>query len=233
MKAPSLGSISRLLFPPTCVVCRGAAEDVDLCAACAADLPWTNHACRRCGEPLDRPSSAADCRACRSRRLRFARAFAPFRYAAPLDRLILRFKSGHLATGRALGQQLARATAAWYADKPRPDVVIPVPLDLWRMRERGFNQAARLSAAVARALRCWHTPRAVTRTRRAAMQKSLPRADRRRNLAGVFRSNIAGRHVLLVDDVYTTGATVEAVARALPTCEVDLVTLARTPSFNG
>ncbi len=224
--------VSRFFLPPTCGVCGGPADVVDLCAPCAAELPWNHHACRRCGEPLARASTAADCRVCRNHHLRFARAFAPFRYAAPLDRLILRLKSGHLATGRALGYHLAEATAVFYANLPRPDVVAPVPLDRRRMRERGFNHAARLSAAIASALDCPHAPRAIRRKPGRLTQKSPSKTLRRQNLKGAFASRVTGRHVLLVDDVYTAGATAEAAARAMGNCTVDLVTLARTPSFN-
>ena len=213
-----------------------------------AQPAWPNcrgsrHTCRRCGEPLHFPhgklplASASppspDCRACRSRQPRFARAYATLLYAPPIDRMVLRFKAAHLATGGALAHLLCRAALRWYVGKQAPDVVIPVPLEPGRQRQRGFNQAGHLAAALARAIRRPLIPAAIRRRAGGTTQKTLGRAERLRNLRGAFDSTLRNQHVPLVDDVYTTGATAEAVIHSMPGCEVDLVTLARTPSFNG
>lgn len=222
-----------MLFPPCCVICAGSAAHFDLCGACEAELPWIRQTCRRCGEPARVSSPAPDCQVCRARQPRFARAYAPLLYAPPIDQMVLRFKAGHLATGGALACLLATSAKRWYGARQLPDVVVPVPLEPGRRRKRGFNQAEHLAAPLARSIGRPLARGVVQRRAGGTMQKSLGRAERLRNLRGAFSSTMQNKRVLLIDDVYTTGATAEAVILSMSNCEVDLITLARTPSFNG
>ncbi|MGZ5097251.1 MAG: ComF family protein [Usitatibacter sp.] len=157
---------------------------------------------------------------------------APFEYRYPVDRLIQRFKyAGDLATGRWLALQLARRVQ----DEPRPDLVVAPPLTASRLRSRGFNQALEIAKVVAasRGARCALT--GLARTRETPPLHGLDRRARRRNLRGAFRCDLSLHRlrVAIVDDVFTTGATVESLARALQDAGAAKVltwTVARTPA---
>jgi len=129
---------------------------------------------------------------------------------------------------RALGKEMARALAPGY----RPDLVVDVPLHRTRRRERGYNQAAALADALAEAIAAPRLAGALTRARPTRAQARLGPAERRRNIAGAFRverpAALEGRSVLLVDDVLTTGATLESALAALASAGADAtgVTLA-------
>ena len=143
-----------------------------------------------------------------------ASVHAPFRYAFPLDSLLHALKfGGDLAVLPAILLALQRSLPVLPS---RLDIVVPVPLHRRRARSRGFNQSELLARAVARPLGLPLACRVLRRARDTPAQSALPAAARRRNVRGAFRCRrLAGEHVLLVDDVLTTGATAEAAARAL------------------
>lgn len=209
--------------PPRCLVCRepGAAGR-DLCAACAAALPWNRHACRLCALPLpsvpapgDAARAAPVCGACLRRPSPTAAVHAAFVYAFPVDRLLPRFKFHQdLAAGRLLVQHMATAFAAL----PRPDALLPIPLHRSRLRARGYDQALELARPLGRMLGLPVIDGAVQRRRATAPQSRLDARQRQYNLRGAF-ARVAGvalpAHVALVDDVMTTGATLHAAATVL------------------
>jgi ComF family protein len=233
MDAPRhlVASFHRWLLPWRCLLCGGTgAEGIDLCAACIAELPRNTHCCERCALPL--PISVPQCGRCQRKAPPWDAAWAPFRYAWPLDRLETRFKFGRdLAAGRAL--------ATLWRLEPRPsmlpDMIIPVPLHLRRLRERGYNQASELGRSLASALGipCRHD--LLHRIRHTDAQTVLDAVERRRNLHAAFAlRNTAAlpRHVAVVDDVFTTGATLAECARLLRRAgvtQVDVWALARAP----
>jgi ComF family protein len=201
------------LCPPRCLACAEAAvPGTDLCAACAAALPWNDAACARCALPL--PVAAEACGACLQRPPPLQAAHAAFRYAAPVDRLLPRFKFHRdLAAGRLLAEAMARRFAAL----PRPDALLAVPLHPSRLRRRGYDQALELGRPLAAALELPLLTGALVRARATRPQSELDAAGRRRNLRGAFtvaRQPLPA-HVVLVDDVMTTGATLHAAATAL------------------
>ncbi|MES2858457.1 MAG: ComF family protein [Pseudomonadota bacterium] len=201
------------MFALRCLVCGEAGEDGrDLCAACSAALPWQGPACLRCALPLPRSET---CGSCQQRPPLLTETHAVFDYAFPLDRLLPRLKfHGDLAAGRVLAQ----AMAACCAGLARPDAIVPVPLHRARLRRRGYDQARELAAPLAHALHLPLLDHALHRQRTTSAQSLLDAAARQRNLRGAFEvvdARALPAHVVLVDDVMTTGATLHAAARTL------------------
>lgn len=224
------------LWPGRCLACSEPGQPGrDLCAACLASLPWIRRACARCAIPLpaaDDDAAPGHCGACLRQPPPVHVTRAAFVYAAPLDRLLPRFKFHHdLAAGRLLAQLMAQAMLG----AERPQALLPVPLHRARLRQRGYDQALELARPLARALRLPLLPGALLRTRATAQQSRLDAAQRRRNLRDAFsvdpRTTLPA-HVALVDDVMTTGATLHAAARALRragVARVDAWVCARAP----
>lgn len=222
-----------------CLLCGAAAEQaaLPLCAGCDDDLPWLAGHCARCALPL--PAPELTCGQCLRRPPAFHRVETPLRYAFPVDALITRFKhQANAPLGRLLGQLLERHLLHAYEEGlPRPDRLIPVPLSRRRQRQRGFNQAQLLADWLAAPLDLPVDARLVVRTQDTPAQQGLDAATRKRNLRSAFAlaagAEVAGLHLALVDDVLTTGATAERIARLLRRAgarQVDVYCLARTPA---
>lgn len=221
---------ARLLWPSRCLACEAPGlEGLDLCAECAAALPWNRCACPACALPLPQGGVCGDCLrreaalARRGRAPALSSVHAAFVYAAPLDRLLPRFKFHRdLAAGALLSQLMTEAVASL----PRPDVVIPVPLHRSRLRRRGYDQALELARPLARSLDLPLRVDLLRRVRSTAAQSELSAPARRRNLKAAFAvtTGVAlPAHVVLVDDVMTTGATLHAAAEALKRAGVQRV----------
>ncbi len=159
-------------------------------------------------------------------------AVAAFEYRFPVDRLVQRFKfAGDLAAGRWLALQLSERVAG----QPRPDLLVAPPLTPARLVARGFNQALEIGKVVARRHGLHCALSGIERTRETPPQHGLGRRARRRNLKDAFRCDLRleGMRVAVVDDVFTTGATVESLARSLRrsgAADVVVWTVARTPA---
>ncbi len=228
------GSALARHWPAPCAVC-GSWVAGGLCAACQARFIPPRLRCRCCGLGLAAPAEV--CGRCLRQPPPMARTGVALDYAFPWDRLITAFKFGQRPElASVLAPLLVAALHATNA--PRPDAVLPVPLAPARLRERGYNQAWELARRVARALDCPAWPTGLQRWRDTAAQTRLDAAERQANLRDAFLPNpalpqrLAGRHVALVDDVMTTGATVSAAAELLCRCgvaEVSVWVLARTP----
>ncbi|HVF63557.1 MAG TPA: ComF family protein [Casimicrobiaceae bacterium] len=193
-------------------------------------LPSMTAACPVCAQPSP---TAAICGGCLKRRPSFSATIAACAYAFPVDRLVQRLKyERELSAAEPLGDALS---AAVLRSSPlhRPDGIVAMPLARRRQRERGFNQSIEIARVVAR--RCGlPLVSGLTRVGDAPAQASLPWSQRRRNVAGAFacETSFAGRHVALVDDVMTTGATLDSAASALKGAgayRVDAWVVARTP----
>ncbi|SDS86904.1 comF family protein [Halopseudomonas xinjiangensis] len=219
-----------------CMLCLASADTGrELCHACHLDLPWLGPHCRVCALPL--PNEGQLCGQCQTSPPGFARVIAPFRYAFPLDSLIPAFKyHQQFAFGRLMAELLAEAIAAEYDDAGPVECLVPLPLHHRRQARRGFNQATELARPIAGALGLPLLPKALQRVKASESQLGLAAADRRRNLHDAFRCPAAplieGRHVALLDDVVTTGATVRAASRTLLEAgarEVSVWCVARTP----
>lgn len=224
-----LAALSRHLLPHRCLVCgeRGAGDD--LCALCRAALPWNHRACERCGLPL--PQAEPMCGACLKQPPPFAATRAPLVYGFPIDRLLLRFKfHADLAAGRLLANLFCEGIdrRSW------PEALLPVPLHAARLRERGYDQALELAKAIARGAGIPLSRSALRRVRGTARQSELGLPARQRNLRGAFAlaDDALPKHVALLDDVMTTGATVRECAKTLlrgGVERVDVWVIARAP----
>jgi ComF family protein len=220
------------LWPARCLACGEAGSGHDLCPSCCATLPWNHAACMRCALPLPGSDGRATCGRCLRRPPPLDLVRSACLYAAPLDRWLPRLKFHQdLAAGRLLAQLLAEACT----DAPRPQAVVPVPLHRARLRQRGYDQALELAKPLARALGLALHPRLLQRARATTPQSELSAAARRRNLRDAFvvaADATLPAHVVLVDDVMTTGATLHAAARALRragVARVDAWVCARVP----
>lgn len=221
----------RRLFGTRCLVCRERAHgEHDLCAACLAALPWAGAACARCAIPL--PAGDGPCGACLRRAPPLDAVHAAFVYGFPVDRLLPRFKFHH---DLAAGALLARCMAARCAGLPRPDALVAVPLHGSRLRRRGYDQALELARPLARRLELPLRRDLLRRTRATAAQSELTATARRRNVRRAFEAGShhpVPAHVVLIDDVMTTGATLHAAAIALRragVARVDAWVCARVP----
>ena len=227
-----------VLFPPLCLSCRTPVSEPNaLCSDCWQDIQFLDGPmCDCCGLPFEwDPGVATLCAACHANRPVFDQARAVMRYDAKSRGPILALKHADrldlsIAFGRWLersGRQLLKET----------DVILPVPLHAMRLWARRYHQSAELAKTLGREARRPVELGALVRTRRTPSQGTMPSARaRRRNMQGAFavkashKSAITGRNVLLVDDVLTTGATVNACARALKragAAKVLVLTLAR------
>jgi ComF family protein len=211
------------LYPPRCVLCgRQGDAGMDLCRGCRDELPYNIRACRRCGAPLE--TSGAVCGPCNRHPPPFSLSCIPFRYEAPLDYLLQQLKFHQkLYLAPLLGGLMAEAIQGRSA--PLPQCLLPVPLHTERLRERGYNQALELARPLSRLLDIPIEHRLCQRQRATSAQTSLQGTERRRNLRGAFVA-VKGempRHVAIIDDVVTTGTTVEELARTLRRAGVETI----------
>lgn len=226
----NIRSIFRRFVPSTCLLCGATSSINHLCDACLADLPWHRQSqCPRCAIPT---FDGQVCGACLKRPPAFDRSRAALAYGFPLDRLIPRLKySGRLAIAPVLGECLAASVAFG----PRPDCLIPMPLHAKRIRERGFNHATEIAREVAKRLDLPLDSDSCRRIRDTPPQMGLKHDARRRNVRGAFAcsGDVRGRNIALIDDVMTTGTSLDELAKTLKQAgalEVETWVVARTLS---
>ncbi len=232
-----------MVFPHLCLCCGEVlGGDGAVCPACWSGLSFISRPfCDACGLPFESEASAGMegdgrllCLACLKAEPSFEKARSALRYEGACRRIVHRLKYGDAThAARHLGAFMARAAA----DLPLAGaLVVPVPLHRWRMVMRMYNQAALLGAEMAQKTGLDFVPDLLLRNRHTRTQVGLSRKERRRNLRGAFSvhprhaGRLCGRTVVLVDDVMTTGTTLEACARVLLSAgaaRVFVVTLAR------
>lgn len=239
------------LLPGECVLCGGLVEHSTpgggrlACAACqryyiSEWLAAAGARCRQCATALPMAATGL-CADCLRRPPAFDMTVAAAPYALPLDRLVLQLKfGGGLALARLLGEAMADAALAT-PGFIRPDMLCPVPLGPRRLIERGYNQALEMARPLARRLALPLQARMAVRVKETlALSRAATPAERRAHIAGAFaaqqRERIEGRHIGLVDDVMTSGATMNELASLLKrygAARITCLVFARTSPHNA
>ncbi len=205
-------NIKHTLLPQECLLCGSHSGREHVCNRCREDLPLHQALqCPICGIPTQQ---SAACGGCLKHLPHFDATCAAFDYAFPMDALLRALKyQGRLSIAELAGTHLAQLAAS----RPRPDLIVAMPLHQDRLRERGFNQAVEIARVVAALL---HIPLAtdcVLRIRATEPQAGLPLERRRKNLRNAFAcaQDLSGKQVAMVDDVMTSGASLDELARTL------------------
>ena len=223
-----LSNLQRWILPARCIACGGDAIrrasgqvasslPLDLCPACYDALPLNDHACRRCALPLPTARTDLLCGRCLVKPPRYQTSLCAYHYGYPLQHLIRHLKyHDALSHAQVLGTLLAdylleRRTGAW------PECFVPTPLHSSRYRSRGYNQVIELGKYVQRGLQVQMRTDLVVRARNTVEQAGLSRRARRSNLRRAFVTTAVTmpKHIAILDDVVTTGSTVNELSRIL------------------
>lgn len=239
-------AVLRGLLPASCALC-GASGGEMLCAGCAAQFfggDATVVRCRRCANPLPGGDAEADadaglgalCGACRVHPPAFDITLTATDYAIPIDQLVLQLKFGHRLALASLFARLLRDAVLQRPDFVLPALLCPVPLGPRRLAERGYNQSLEIARPLARSLGVALHPRLLSRVRETVAQSSVAPEQRQQNIADAFAipdaALVRGRHVGVVDDVMTSGRTLNELAATLKrhgAARVSNLVFARTP----
>lgn len=189
---------------------------VDFCLHCRKTLPYLSSShCLVCAIPV---TDASTCGACLAKPPEFDRTVAAFEYAFPVDALLrsLKYRS-NLAMARVLADFLSTRITSTVKPAELPDYIVPMPLHPKRLRERGFNQAVEIARRVSKSTRVPLFAHACQRVRDTPSQTELPWKEREKNIRGAFACNtdFLGKHVTILDDVMTTGTSLNELSKLL------------------
>ena len=230
-------TLQDLCFPPFCLCCESPLPDSHLliCAECFSELQFTcSPMCGKCGRVFPgRGGKNHLCSQCISTKVYYNRAISLFVYNKPVSSLIAGLKYSRNTAGLETFTKLLKKSNH-VSELDEPDYIIPVPLHPEKLRQRGFNQALLLAASFFSGEKKKIKRRILIKTRQTLSQTGLSGSERRKNLKNAFcirePSRVVGKKILLVDDVYTTGTTVNECARTIMSAgavNVDVLTLAR------
>lgn len=217
-KSYYLRKIYSWLLPYHCVLCHQAAKrPQDLCQSCYHELPFLDKGCIKCAKPLT--AASLICGACLQYPPPFQATFAGFLYEPPITQLLtdLKFRQ-KLFHARILGELMSeRIRTEWYKNIPLPSLIIPMPLHIMRLKERGFNQALEIARPISKILQIPLDYRSCERHKHTAPQTTLSEADRVQNIKQAFRVNrpLTAHHVAVIDDIVTTGYTIREFCKIL------------------
>ncbi len=225
MRSKLLQQCLSVALPSSCVLC-GAPDDETLCAVCTARfLHQQKTRCSQCGNLLGKHLQESNpiCGHCLKTPPDYDQTWIAADYEAPLDQLVLSFKfASRLALGPVFARLLRNAiTQANTANDGLPDLIIPMPLASKRLIERGFNQALEIARPLAKMLDIPLASRLCTRGKETLPQTLLPLKERAKNVRNAFivapesHAVVKDKHIAIVDDVMTSGATLNALAREL------------------
>ncbi|MCF8197372.1 MAG: ComF family protein [Sulfuritalea sp.] len=204
-------SLAARALAQDCLLCAAPGNDDILCPHCSTNLPTLgSERCPVCALPT--PGSTL-CGACLKQPPHFDATQAVYRYEFPIDRLIQSLKYTHrLTSAEFFGRALAQMPLSG-----RPDLILPVPLSAERLVQRGFNQALEIARPLTRALGMTLSVGHVHRNRDTPPQSQLAWKDRKKNIRHAFecKVDLSGKTVLVIDDVMTTGATLDELAQTL------------------
>lgn len=207
------------LLPTRCLWCGLNSDNtLALCKECQHHLAQPSFSCPYCALTINRPINTT-CGSCVTSPNDFYKIIAPFTYANPISHFITRLKfHGHLALAELLGQLLAQAIEKQgIKEQAMPDMIVPIPLHKTRYRERGYNQALEIAKPIARHFDLPLVTNLIRRVRLTSPQSELDAKTRQINIKNAFKveKKLQSRYVVLVDDVVTTGNTVNEVSRCL------------------
>lgn len=217
-----------IIFPQLCVLCdMPYAGDIAFCHICQEDLPWITHGCQKCGAALSECASASICGECLHTPIATGIAVIPFHYQSPIDFLITQLKfNENLRVASVFAQLLQPYLQKAYADTLSwPEVIIPMPLHLKRLSERGFNQALEIAKTLVRNISVPIDVALCQRQKYTEAQANLTAKLRKANVHNAFSAakNTGYRHVVILDDVITTGHTVRALVKTLNKAGVERI----------
>jgi ComF family protein len=211
-------------LPQACVLCGHGSQHRALCPDCIRDLPrFTATACSQCGLPLDISVRPALCGHCQQHAPAYDHVISRFAYAQPISQLVTNLKfRGHLHLARLFGELLAESIGS---NDTKIQALLPVPLHPGRLRQRGFNQALEIARPLARSLDLPVITDAVSRIRNTQPQSTQTATQRASNIRGAFHlsKTPAYSHIAIVDDVMTSGHTVDEIAKLLRAAGVEQI----------
>lgn len=210
-----------LLLPSSCVLCDcSVSRAISLCESCENDLPILMDACKQCGLPLDTANeNNAVCGHCLHTSTSVDYTLCLYHYQEPLDYLITTLKYKQQLSHAAILGNLLLGRLQKQAIEDFPDCIIPVPLHKNRLVKRGFNQSLEIARPVAKKFNIPIDVKSVRRKRQTLAQAELNATQRKKNVRGCFEIRSEGlvkyRHVVIIDDVVTTGSTINELAKQL------------------
>ena len=214
-------NFNQSLFPQACLLCSAPqGGSLALCAGCLQDLPW--YSAGHCPQCALASVDNQLCGHCLKSPPAFDHTQALFRYEYPLDAMLQRYKYNHML---ALAETFGALMADSIAPSSHPDIIIPMPLHPQRLAERGFNQAVEIARIVSKRLAIKMDTTSCGRIKLAPPQVSLQLKQRVKNMRGAFActQRLDGLHITLIDDVMTTGASLNALAKTIKSAGADSV----------
>ncbi len=244
--------VQRLLsaaFPSRCILCQQTIavhalnQNVEVCTSCYLAMPHNEHCCTLCALPLPADilrdaSSKTDvlCGRCLTKRPQFDYSYSLFCYQGEVIKLVQRLKFNEkIGYARTIGELLlTKLQDELLPEQGRPECIIPVPLHHSRLRKRGYNQSTEISRVLTSKAGLTIKHGVVIRQRHTAMQTGLKAKQRQQNIKGAFKvvTALKVNHVLIIDDVITTGATVNELAKVLRSSgikRIGVLSIARAP----